>query len=664
MYNQFCHFLKIDKVVLNNGNRLKTEKAENALISSTHKRNTQKGMPAWLGTTILVTVLVAMVLVAAFFAMSSAGTFNRMRVVMKTDNFKVTVPMMSYTIYTTYQSEVASYKEMSESWGVTISVPTGSGGDKLDTNKPLRDQIYATTDSETKLPLDVAETWFDHYASKSMTDVKKMLVLCEAAKAAGVELDESEYESIDMALQYIELYAYYYGYTTAGYLAAMYGDGVSLKDVSKMMEISALAEKYNNMRSQEFTDGVTDEQVNAEYNGNVAKYDVFVDYITYTFEAKFTASTKTDSAVAKEENIANAEKYEAKKAKYRALLADLEAAAKSSPATYGEKLNEVLTQLFYDEAVEAAEAKLAAGESLDDTKKAELMETAKKDAKEAVENAVVKNADTSASTINTEFKVWVTDKNTPRKAGDVYTHVSKYDAFNQSEIQDGEDAPEGEEGAEGDTKEKDYANATSTYTIYLLTSGLKRNDGILRSVGHILFKADTFKDSKTGEALTSSANFSGVVKTLADRVLAKHGKLTSEYMAAELVALMKEEGKLVEKTVDGKTYYEMDEAVFEAYGQQYTEDSSVLYDNVKQGQMVKSFEKWMFDSSRVVGEVTTEAVETSYGHHIMLYRGDQKDAWSYDIRVSLAEGKYDAWVEEVLASTECTEKAGNLDYIS
>lgn len=639
-------------------NRLKTEKAENTLASSTYKKKSNKGMPTWVGTTIVVTVLAVVLLTAAFFALSSAGTFNRMRVVMKTDHFKVTVPMMSYSIYTTYQNEVASYEEMSQSWGVTITVPTGSGGDKLDTSKPLRDQIYATTDKDTKLPLETPETWFDHYASKTMEDVKKMLVVCEAAKAAGVKLEQSEKESIDMAIQYLAAYASYYGYTTNGYIAVMYGEGVNEKDIREMMEISALSEKYNKIRSEEFTNGVTDEQVKAEYDGNTAKYDVFVDYIAHTFTANFTPSTKTDAAAAKEENEKNAAKYEEKKAKYRALVDELEDAAKNDPTNYGKKLLEVLKEVYFEEEKEAALNKKTEGESLTAEELEACQKTADKKAEDAVIEAVSKNIDTSASTIDTSFKAWVTDKNTPRNSGDVYVNVNKYDAFNEPEDRPEED----QEGAESTTK--DYASSSSTFAIYVLTSALKRNDGTLRSVGHILFQDATFTDSTTKKPMTTSSSFSGAMKTLADRVLAKQSELTAKAMAAELIALMIEEGKMTEKTENGKTFYYMEDAVFEAYGKQYTSDGSVLYDNVKQNQMVKKFENWLFDSTRVEGEVSAEAVESSYGYHIMLYRGDEKPAWSYAIRVSLAEGQYDAWMEQILQDTPVVEKMQNLDYVA
>jgi hypothetical protein len=640
-------------------NRLKTEKAENTLTSSTYKKKSSKGMPTWVGTTIVVTVLAVVLLTAAFFALSGAGTFNRMRVVMKTDNFKVTVPMMSYTIYTTYQNEVASYEEMSKNWGVTITVPTGSGGDKLDTNKPIRDQIYATTDKDTKLPLEAPVTWFDHYATQAMEDVKKMLVVCEAAKAAGVKLEDGEKESIDMAIQYLALYASYYGYTTSGYISTMYGEGVSEKDVRAMMEISALSDKYNKIRSEEFTAGVTDEQVKAEYDGNTVKYDVFVDYIAHTFSANFTPSTKTDAAAAKEENEKNAAKYEAKKAKYDAILKELEEAAKNDPTNYGKKLLAVLQELYLDEEKEAALAKKEEGATLSAEELDACKKTADKKAEDAVIEAVSKNIDTSASTVDTAFKAWVTDKNSPKKSGDVYVNANKYDAFNEPEDRPEEDEP----GA--DATEKDYMSSSSTFSIYLLTSPLKCNDGTLRSVGHILFQDSTFTDTKTNKLMTTSDSFSGVMKTLADRVLKKQSELTAKAMAAELIALMIEEGKMTEKTENGKTFYAMDPAVFEAYGKQYTSDTGgVLYDNVKQNQMVKKFENWLFDDSRVVGEVSSEAVETSYGYHIMLYRGDEKPAWSYAIRVSLAEGRYDAWMEQILKDTPVVEKAQNLDHVA
>ena len=634
-------------------NRVKTEKAETILTSSTYK-TAKKGLPTWFGTAIIVTALAVLVLLSAFFALSSAGTFKRMRTVMATDHYDVNVSMMSYAIYTEYQELVSTYDSYSQQFGVTISIPGGKGGTTLDKTKSLREQIYATQD-ENGVELEAPVTWFDHFAELATASVKEKLILCEAARADKVKLSKEDKKSIKMAIETLSLYASYYGYTTNGYIAAMYGQGVNKGDVRDMMEIEMLASVYANDRAQGFIDGIMDADVQTEYDTNTSKYDVFVDYVNYTFTASFTASTNKDADTAKQENEKNAEKYEAKKERYKAYLAELEEAAKASPATYNAKLLEVLKKMYLEEEKEALLAKKSADATLTAEEEATCAATAETKANSALENAIVKNADTTASSMDTKFKTWVTDKNTARKDGDVYTNIVNKDAF-------GEDVVEKTENSEGsaDTATKDYMDSSSTYTIYLLNSGLKRNDGKLRSVAHILFKTASYADLKKTDDLTAER------KILADRVLAKHGKISAELMAAELLELMIEENNLKKVEKDGKTYYEMDEAIFEAYGKQYTEDSNVKYDNVKQGQMVKSFENWMFAAEREMGEVTyPAAIESSHGYHVMLYRGDEKDAWSYTIRVSLAEGQYDAWLEQLTKDTSFVkDNPENLDRIT
>ena len=633
-------------------NRSKMEMAEDMLTSSTYKKNSKKGLPTWFGTAVIITALAVLVLLSAFFALSSAGTFNRMRTVIETDHYDVNVPMMSYAIYSEYQELVATYDNYSEQFGITISIPAGKGGTTLDKTKPLRDQIYATKD-ENEVELETPVTWFDHFAEQAMDSLKTNLVLCEDALDKDIKLTKEDKKSIDMAIDTLSSYASYYGYTTNGYIAAMYGQGVNKRDVRNMMEIEMLSAKYANQMAEKFVADIGEEDVLKEYNDNTAKYDVFVDYINYTFTASFTASTNKDAATAKTENEKNAAKYEAKKEAYRAYLKELEDAAKADPANYTTKLVEVLKKMYLAEEEEALLAKKSEGATLSDEEKATCAANAATKAETALANAIVKNADTTASTMDTKFKTWVTDKNTPRKDGDVYTNVVNKDAF-------GDDVTSKEESTEKtDSTTKDYEDSSSTYTIYLMKSGMKKNDGKLRSVAHILFKTESYAN------LTKTDDLTAERKVLADRVMAKHGKITAELMAKELIVLMEEEGNLKKVEKDGKTYYTMDEAIFEAYGNQYTEDSNVLYNNVKQGQMVKNFENWMFAPERVEGEVTyPAAVETDYGYHVMLYRGDEKDAWKYSIQVSLAEGDYDAWQAGLLESISFKkENTKNLDRI-
>ena len=198
---------------------------------------------------------------------------------------------------------------------------------------------------------------------------------------------------------------------------------------------------------------------------------------------------------------------------------------------------------------------------------------------------------------------------------------------------------------EGDTA---YAKVSSTYSAYIYVGGMHRNTGKLRSVGHILFSSDTY------DGLTNSEKLTGKVKELADRIFERNKdnanyKLTAYDMACELLDVLMAEGKITEVTREDNTkYYTIDESVFEEYGTNYTGDSNVFYNDVPVGQMVVEFEEWLFDASRVEGEISyLDPVKTDYGYHIMYYRGDEKDAWSYEIKNTIASDNQSAYLESL-----------------
>ena len=177
----------------------------------------------------------------------------------------------------------------------------------------------------------------------------------------------------------------------------------------------------------------------------------------------------------------------------------------------------------------------------------------------------------------------------------------------------------------------------------------QEDDEVLRSVGHILFKSETFKDGMSTTALTEGQ------RKLVERIVAKGGSVTSETVAAELVALMREEGAITEKQkADGTTYLFVDKDAFGAYGKAYTEDSNVFYDDVEKDQMVKAFEEWMFDAARVEGEMSNGGVATEYGHHVMLYVGNEKNAKEHAVKEKLAELRADELKNSVLETYKAT----------
>ena len=483
----------------------------------------------------------------------------------------------------------------------------------------------------------VTVTWFDHFAEAAQKDICQILACCEEARAHGMVLEDEDYEAIEAQLATIETYAAQNGYTTNGYVSVMFGRGVILKDVREMMELTQLASKWSSFKAQEFLDGVTDARAEEYYLANKATYDVYCDYTGYVFVATFTASTKTDATEAKTENEQNFEKYEQEQARFAGYVETLSQATDNTD--FCAKLRECLYQ---EELIKAKAAKTDGSELTEGEKSA--CGTA---ADVALLSAICKNKGESDEGTN-ESKMYDWLFKTETKDG-VKTYVRK--AGEVSKFEDVEKAFD--DPAEG--AEKVYKDATSAYSACIFDGGMHRNEDVVRSVGHILFKADTY------DGLTSTAKLSGVAKELADKVLARDGEITAQAMANELLATLFAEGKITEATrEDGSKYYKIDKSVFEEYGELYTEDSNVFYDNVEKGQMVKEFEDWLFAASRVEGEISyTDPVKTDYGYHIMYYVGNETTMWKSEIRTTISDEENTAY----LASIQTTHPVTlNTDY--
>lgn len=577
------------------GNRTKKQQAANILSGTGKKRNANKKrqMPTWVGTMIVVLVLVAVILFSVFCILNSRGVFLRSKTIVKSEHFEVNVPMMSYMVYTEYQNWVNNYQNTGY-----MQYIKGEGGDGLSTSIPLREQNYSvTTDKTTGATTTV--TWFDYFANQAASSVEQIIVLCEQAHSLGITLSEEELAEIDSTMQMLELYAAYSGYTTSGYLAAMYGKGVGLKDVREMTELIELAAKMTNLKTEEFKNGATDVRIENYYNENKEDLDIYVDFIAYTFVATFTpvADSETDAATKNEEAY---EKYEDDKA-------------------------------MYEERVDALAACTTAKEFCD-----LLIEFLKEDGATDVE-AIQKQSD--AHNINYErdeldmdLEDWLFDTKSPVEAGDTHAFKERGD-----EARDDDD--------EGGYV---YKKANATYTACFVLKPVHRDDAYLQNVGHILFKTDTFKN------MTNTSKLSGKTKELADSLLAKGQTISAENMAKALIELMIAEGKMVTKTADnGETYYYMEKDAFEAYAKEYTEDSGVFYEDVKRGDMVTEFDAWIYNDARIQNEVSPSAIETTYGYHIMFYNGHTDEInWRVTASNAISAADYEAWYKTVSAA--CT----------
>jgi len=129
-------------------------------------------------------------------------------------------------------------------------------------------------------------------------------------------------------------------------------------------------------------------------------------------------------------------------------------------------------------------------------------------------------------------------------------------------------------GVEGDT----------SYTVYYLTKESYRDETTNRNVRHILLSNETYTDSAKAEEVFAEWEAAGF----------------SDEKFAELVA-----------------EYSADTGSLETAG---------VYENVAHGEMTNTFNAWLFDTSRKVGD--HDIVESDFGWHIMEYLGEAEDvAW-------------------------------------
>ncbi len=587
------------------GNRTKKQQAANVLSGAGKKKAARKReMPTWVGTLIVVAVLTAVVLFSVFCILNSRGVFLRNKTLYETDHFEITVPMMSYMVYTEYQNHLNNYQDSGY-----MQYVSGKGGSGVQTSVPLREQYYSKETNETT-GVTTTVTWFDYFAGRAVTSVEQILVLCEQAYRYNIVLEQSDYDEIDSALSMLELYAAYNNYTTSGYLAAMYGKGVGLKDVRAMMELSQLATKCTEYKMGQFEDAITDARLEQYYNDNKSALDIYVDYIAYTFEVSFKASSD------EEENAEKYAEYEKKKNDYAQYVDDLAA------CTTAEEFCATLIKCLQADGVTELDA-------LQKQSDAHHINYKKKDD-------------------DSDLEKWLFGTKNPVKAND--TKAIK-DLGDEARESDGEEDPT-----------YTYSDAKASYTACFVLKPMHRDTAYLQNVGHILFQTSTFKDLKDTSKLT------GKTKELAQRLLDKGLTISDENMAKELIAVMIEDGKLVTKTNDkGESYYYIEKADFEAYGKDYTEDSNVFYEDVARGDMVEEFDAWLYTDGRVVGETTPVAVKTTYGYHIMCYQGQSEEInWEVTARDKIAASEYENWYKVVADACRITseEYIGNWNKIN
>ena len=261
------------------GNQNKKRANDGFSAPAKNSKNTAGNKKTVISVICMVLVLALFVGVIVYSKIADSGVFYRNTVSVSSENFEVNNAMLSYFFNSQYQNMASSLQQMG-----------------VDTSVNLKNAQYSGTKS-----------WFDYImADVTLPQVERILVLCEAAKAAGFELDEHGMEHVDEAVESIKsmakAYAASYGGSENYYIRNIYGHGVTLDDIRDAIELNQLAAAYSEYMTDSYE--YTEEEWDAYLKENEDDFKV-IDYV-YTFTAQ-TASSSTTTPTAGTEAVTEAE---------------------------------------------------------------------------------------------------------------------------------------------------------------------------------------------------------------------------------------------------------------------------------------------------------------------------------------------------------------------
>lgn len=436
----------------------------------------------------------------------------------KTEHFQISTPIANFLFNSYYENRRDAYAYQG-----------------LDVTKSLKEQYYNEAEGTT---------WFDFFMNETKKYLSQVLVMCEAARDDGLELETEDLESVKTTTESIHSAAKAEGMSYEEYLVKQFGEGVTGEDIENYLQLTALANKYYNKVYNGFT--YTEEDYEKCFEENKTSYQ-YADFLKFNFVFPTDAESSDASTVK-----ANTEAEE----KARAYAEDL-----AKCKTEKEFKKYVKKYLTDNPQVITSSSESSMSEA---------------DIKEAIDNAV-------DGTLMKKYPYEVTS------AGGKWI-------FDPAR------------------KEKDSTviKNTNSYTAFVLLKPAYRDEGVARSLRHILFTPKSYGgESQSLQVTLERAN--EVYKSW------KENNPTEESFA-ELAKQYSDDGG--------------------------SKENGGLYTNVKEGDMVTEFNNWLFLDTRKPGD--SGIVKTEFGYHIMYYIGsDDTPAWKKSMDTLMRQDSFNALYETI-----------------
>lgn len=303
------------------------------------------------GKVIGIVIAVALVLGAVYAVLNFFGVPQRVITVAKVGDERISIA--KYKIY--YMDIYMNLSQQSKQYDSTYGEGYGAMYTGYDASKSPMEQAYTLGtlegfDGENP-------TWADYIRINALNYMQSYVAYANLAREAGMTLSEDEQKTIDDEIEQLRSTAESNDYSLNRFLVVQYyGNGVNEKLLREVMEERQLASDYAQQKQQELSDAITDEQVETEYNENLADYAlVSVSAFTVTADTSSVADDATDEekeaaqteAMAKAKTLA--EGYAAKVTSPETLLEQAKinnSSATEDSVTYTDVTPSTLTSYF------------------------------------------------------------------------------------------------------------------------------------------------------------------------------------------------------------------------------------------------------------------------------------------------------------------------------
>lgn len=230
------------------------------------KTNDQNNKIALVTKILLIALLVIALLVVIYSVVNSFGLFGRLNTAVSSDNYRISENSLCLFKYQTAQQQYYT-TWLYDAYGMTNYGLANTYGD---VNTFVNAMVYNTAVSTPHA--------FDEDA---YSQAEYVLTYCEAAREAGVKLEDEDKAEIEEYIDNMKAMADANGVKLGAYLKSWVGTGVSEKDCRKALELSVLANKYGEIMQKDYESGVTDAEIETYKNDNKGQF-YSTKYTSYT----------------------------------------------------------------------------------------------------------------------------------------------------------------------------------------------------------------------------------------------------------------------------------------------------------------------------------------------------------------------------------------------